>query len=201
MAKTVKKEVIQKAPATKAKAKTITDKKTTAPAKKAKVVKTDIPAKELIKTDKKSSAKKAIIEAISIPIAAEKKTKSKKAALKVDETLLLVDAVTKGMQNLKAKNIVSLDLNAVTSRICDHFVICHAQSSTQVEAIANSIEEFVRKNLGLKPWHKEGFENSEWILLDYVDVVAHIFQEEKRGFYKLEDLWADAVRTEYDNVE
>ena len=81
----------------------------------------------------------------------------------------------------------------------DYFVICHAQSKTQVSAIAAKILDDLRANHQVTPYHYEGFENAEWILIDYIDVVVHVFLEPKREFYKLEALWADAERTSYED--
>ncbi len=104
----------------------------------------------------------------------------------------IADCIAKGMIEKKAKNIVSIDFSKFQNTMFSRFVICHGTSRTQVEAIADAVEEMVRKATGQKPFHREGFQNAEWILLDYFDVVAHIFQEKYRNFYKLEDLWADA---------
>ncbi len=112
----------------------------------------------------------------------------------------LVTAIIMGIQEVKGKEIVHLDLRHVANTVCDHFIICHGDSDTQVEAIANSVERFGLERAGDKPWHSEGLANAEWILLDYVDVVVHIFHREKRGYYAIEDLWADAVRQNYPNV-
>lgn len=108
---------------------------------------------------------------------------------------MLADIVVHGMEERKAQEIVKLNLGQLQNSITDYFVICHGTSRTQVEAIADSVEAEVKKAVGLSPWHREGFENCEWILLDYFDVVVHIFQAETRSFYQLERLWADAVRT------
>lgn len=108
------------------------------------------------------------------------------------ESLILAEAVIDGILEKKGKDIISLDLSNVKNSVCNFFVICHGTSRTHVEAIADSIEDQVRTKLKEKPWHREGIENAEWILLDYVDVVAHIFQEKTREFYHLEKLWADA---------
>lgn len=116
---------------------------------------------------------------------------------KTDDGLALCDIIVKGMEEKKAQNIVVMDLRKLTSASTDFFVICQGQSDTQVDAIANSIEDEVLKALKEKPWHKEGFQNAEWILLDYVNVVAHVFLEEQRNFYALEDLWGDAEITKY----
>ena len=85
-----------------------------------------------------------------------------------------------------------LDLRNIFSSVTDYFVVCHADSSTQVRAIANSVEEEIFKATQQEPWRKEGLQFGEWILLDYVDVVIHIFRTDKREFYGVEDLWGDA---------
>src|ERR1035437_7757667 len=110
----------------------------------------------------------------------------------VDKLSLLTDTIVEGMQNKKAKHIVSLDLRKLNNRVVDKFVVCHGENDRQVEAIAREVEENVAKTLNEKPWHREGFENKEWILLDYVNIVVHIFLEEKRDFYAIEELWGDA---------
>ena len=112
----------------------------------------------------------------------------------------LVDAVVQGMQEVKAKDIVDLDLREVPNTVCDHFIICHGDSTTQVEAIARSVEKFTLQKAGEKPWHSEGRQRADWILLDYVDVVVHIFLRDTRAFYALDQLWADAIRNTYENV-
>jgi ribosome-associated protein len=112
----------------------------------------------------------------------------------------LVDAIVKGIQEVKGKDIVHLDMRGVPNSVCEHFVICHGDSTTQVDAIYGSVEKMVREQIAEKPWHTEGQSNREWILMDYVNVVVHIFLRDKRGFYALEDLWGDAARKAYDNV-
>jgi ribosome-associated protein len=113
----------------------------------------------------------------------------------------LTRLIVEGMEDTKAKNIVILDLQDIEHTITNYFVICHGSSKPQLEAIADSIIGKTIKNLKAKPWHKEGSENAEWILLDYVDVVVHIFREDKRNFYQLEKLWADAAITHHDYKE
>lgn len=117
--------------------------------------------------------------------------------VKKDSSDILTEVIVKGMEEKKAENIVVLNLKKINNAVCDYFVICEGSSNTHVDAIADSIIEEVRKTLNEKPYHKEGFENAEWILLDYVNVVAHVFQPEKRAFYNLEDLWADAETINY----
>ncbi len=118
-----------------------------------------------------------------------------------DDTKTLLNNIVAAMQEKKARNIISLDLTKVTDSVTNYFVICHAQSSTQVDAIYDNILDEVQKNCGIKPFHREGTENSEWILIDYFDIVVHIFRENIREFYKLEELWADAVLEEYKSEE
>jgi ribosome-associated protein len=112
----------------------------------------------------------------------------------------LVDAVVDGIQEVKGKDVVHLDLRDVPNTVCDHFVVCHGDSPTQVDAIVRSVEKVVRERTGEKPWHMEGERNAEWVLLDYVDVVVHIFHRDRRAYYALENLWGDASRTSYENV-
>ncbi len=115
---------------------------------------------------------------------------------KRSESEILTDTVVKGLIDKKGNDILSLKLADLSNSVSDYFVICHGTSRTHVEALADSVERQVKTKLGFKPWHREGLENAEWILLDYVDVVVHIFQEETRKFYNLEKLWADAeIRT------
>ncbi|MDX9941563.1 MAG: ribosome silencing factor [Bacteroidales bacterium] len=114
---------------------------------------------------------------------------------KKDEAQTLVDSIVKGIQEKKGLEIVILDLAKLNSTVCDYFVICHGSSRPHVGAIADSVEAEARKATGYGPRRREGFSNAEWILLDYLDVVVHVFQEPVRQFYKLEALWADAPRT------
>lgn len=108
----------------------------------------------------------------------------------------LKDAIIQGIADKKGKNIVCLNMSKVAESICDYFVICEGDSSIQVDTIARSVEETVFKATGEDVFHKEGYENGEWIVLDYVDVVVHIFQPQVRSFYNLESLWADAESEE-----
>lgn len=116
-----------------------------------------------------------------------------------DETILLVEQIVSAMQEKKARNIVSMDLSAIANAVTRFFVVCHAPSKTQVDAIYDNIIEIVRKQSNIKPFNAEGYENSEWILIDYVDVVVHVFQEGIRSFYHLEDLWGDTVLTAHES--
>ena len=122
-------------------------------------------------------------------------------AKKISESELLCRAIVEGMQENKAKEIVVLDLRHLSSAVCDFFVLCSGESSTQVDGISNAVTRFTRKNLKEKPWHIEGKTNSEWILLDYISVVAHIFYKDARHFYQIEDLWSDAKREDIPNLD
>lgn len=113
----------------------------------------------------------------------------------------IVRQVVAAMQEKKAKNIVSLNLTSLPDAVAGYFVICHASSKTQAVAIYDFVEETVTKNCGEHPYHREGYENAEWILIDYVNVVVHIFLEETRNFYNLEGLWADAEMKRYNGYE
>ena len=107
-----------------------------------------------------------------------------------DEVLLR--SVVKGIYNKNGQDVLKIDLRKLENRITDYFVICHGTSVTQVDSICNSVEEAARKEAGEKPIHIEGLDNCFWVLLDYGNVVVHIFLEKYRNFYSLESLWADA---------
>jgi ribosome-associated protein len=108
----------------------------------------------------------------------------------------LSEVIVKGMQEKKATDIVVLDLRKVKNAVADFFVICSGNSDKQLDAIADSVDLEVYKALKENPWHTEGKNNKEWMLLDYIDVVAHVFKKERRDFYSLERLWGDADITE-----
>ena len=108
------------------------------------------------------------------------------------ESTSISELVIYGIQEKKGNDIVRLDLRNINSSVADYFVVCHAESSTQVKAIAQSVEDEVFKALKQDPWRKEGLQNADWIVLDYIDVVVHIFKTDKREFYGIEDLWGDA---------
>ena len=199
MAKTVKAKSAP-APAKKAVKKTVkaAPKKTKAAAPKKTAAKSPIKkvaskTKAVAASPKKTAAKKPLKKVESK--AAEIAVSAKKPAIKKvanGESEVLADLVIKGILEKKGKEIVSFDLRNLKSTVSDFFIICHADSPNQVTAIADSVEETVRKANGEKPWHSEGYENAEWLLMDYSNVVVHIFRTEQREFYGLEKLWADA---------
>lgn len=174
--KKIKKAVAKKAPAktTKATAKKVVKKV----AKPTATSSTKAPAKAVAKKKAEKPVKKAVVKK-------QEDSPSQK----------LVDSVVEGILEIKGKNISVLDLRNIQSRVCDYYIICQADSSTQVSAIADSVQHIVKKNLNERPYHSEGFQNSEWVLIDYVNVVVHVFQSHIREFYNLEGLWADAEVT------
>lgn len=107
----------------------------------------------------------------------------------------LLACIIKGIEDVKGADIDILDLRDIENTVCDYFIVCNGNSNTQVVAISNSIQKVVSKELHEKPWHVEGLENAEWVLMDYVNVVIHIFQKHVREFYAIESLWGDAKTT------
>ena len=114
----------------------------------------------------------------------------------------MTDIIARGLFEMKGEKVALIDLRNIESRMCDWFVISHAPSTRQVDSLAWSVEDVVRKETGVKPYHVEGKENCIWVLLDYGDILVHIFQQPYRDFYDLESLWADG-RVTYleDNAE
>ncbi|HZB13821.1 MAG TPA: ribosome silencing factor [Chryseolinea sp.] len=108
----------------------------------------------------------------------------------------LSDVIVKGMQEKKASDIVVMDLRKIKNAVADFFVICSGNSDKQLDAISDSIDAEVFKKFQENPWHTEGKNNKEWMLLDYINVVAHVFRKDRREFYALERLWGDADITE-----
>lgn len=107
----------------------------------------------------------------------------------------LITTIISGIEEVKGKEITLLDLREIENTVCDYFIICEGTSNTQVNAIVNSIQKQVSKTTKDKPWHIEGTENAEWILMDYVNVVVHVFQKHIREYYDIESLWGDAKTT------
>lgn len=109
-----------------------------------------------------------------------------------DGTDVLLESAIKGIFGKNGQNVLKIDLRLLENRITDFFIICHASSTTQVGSLCESVDETVRKSIGEKALHIEGLDNKFWVLLDYGNVIVHIFLEEYRNFYSLESLWADA---------
>ncbi|MFQ3181373.1 MAG: ribosome-associated protein [Polaribacter sp.] len=108
----------------------------------------------------------------------------------------LISVIIQGIEEVKGENIQLLDLREIENTVCDYFIICSGNSNTQVKAISGSVQKLVSKQIKDKPWHIEGENNAEWILMDYVHVAVHVFQKQIRDFYDLESLWGDAQITE-----
>lgn len=121
--------------------------------------------------------------------------------VKMNKTKALVATIIKGIQEKKGKDIVVADLTAIDDSICDYFIICQGNSPTQLEAIVRSVAEVAEKDLHEKPVGLDGFRNSEWVAMDYVDVMVHVFLPTVREFYQLENLWADAKLTTIPNLD
>lgn len=157
------------------------------------VIKKKTVAKKEAKADtkivKKSTEKKA----------ASKKVTPKKELEIINPTELALKTIVEAILDKKGKNVCSLDLTKIGTSICDHFVICNADSTTNVLAICDNIEDELIKKCKLKPIRQQGKENAFWIIMDYGDIVVHIFQTEYREFYRLEDLWADAIIKTYED--
>jgi ribosome-associated protein len=116
---------------------------------------------------------------------------------RIKNTDLLITEIIKGIEDVKGEHITLMDLREIENTVCDYFIICDGTSNTQVSAISASIQKNVGKKVKEKPWHVEGENFAEWILLDYVDVVVHVFQKPTREFYNIEELWGDAKITTF----
>ena len=108
----------------------------------------------------------------------------------------LLDEIIRGIENVKGENIQQMDLREIENTPCEFFVICSGNSNTQVAAIVNSVQKTVSKALQEKPLHTEGLEVAEGVLMDYVNIVVHVFQKQTREFYNIEELWGDAISTQ-----
>ncbi len=160
--------------------------KKAAPLKKAVAKKTTTVAKKkaLTKRDKVALPKSPTKARVKVQIEDSKLTK-------------LHDTIIDGLLNKKAQNIVSIDLRHIPDAVANFFIICEGEATTQIRAIADSVEELVRLKLNDRPWHVEGMANMDWIIVDYVNVVVHIFKGEVRKFYQLEELWSDGIVKQY----
>jgi ribosome-associated protein len=176
---------VKKAAPKKASAKKASPKKAAAK----KTVKKPLTEKEELQKEANRIANTENKKKVSSGAKRPKKSSSK------EETTSLLDAIVEGMQEKKGKNITIINLIGLEHRVADYFVICDADSNTHVNAIADTLEESVMKKTGEKPYRSEGRQNSEWILIDYVNIVAHVFMRETREFYNIEGLWADGEVT------
>ena len=116
------------------------------------------------------------------------------------DTKKLYYSILEGLFSKKGQNVVEINLLEVKNSICEYFIICHGESNIQVKSITESIEEKVKDNLNVSAWHKEGTDNLQWVLLDYGEIIVHVFQKPYRDYYNLEELWADGKIKEIEDV-
>jgi ribosome-associated protein len=125
-------------------------------------------------------------------------TSRKKATARLNKNSKIFKTIIKAIQEKKGENILSLDLRKIHEAVADFFIICEATNQPQIRAITDFIEEEVKKKCGESPYHYEGKEKMQWVIIDYVNVVVHIMMPEQRKFYKLEEMWSDATVEEHD---
>ncbi len=124
--------------------------------------------------------------------------KRKSAAQRLTKSSKIIKTIIAAIQDKKGENIVSLDLRKINEAVADFFIICEAGNQPQIRAISENVERLVNEKCGEDPYHHEGLSTLQWVLIDYVNVVVHVMLGETRKFYKLEDMWSDAVREEHD---
>lgn len=125
-------------------------------------------------------------------------SRRKNSIVRLNSNSKILKIIVKAIQEKKGESIVSLDLRKIPEAISDYFIVCEASSTTQVRAIADFVQEMVKKQTGELPYHHEGYQVMQWVLIDYINVVVHVMQPDTRKFYKLEEMWSDAVLQEYD---
>ena len=124
--------------------------------------------------------------------------KRKKGAARLNKNSKIFKTIIKAIQEKKGERVVSLDLRKIHEAVADFFIVCQASNQPQIRAITDFVEQEVKKKSGESPYHHEGKENMQWVILDYVNIVVHIMMPEQRKFYKLEEMWSDAVHEEHD---
>ena len=125
-------------------------------------------------------------------------TRKKKSTVRLTKNSKLIKTIINAIQEKKGENILSLDLRKVNEAVADFFIICEAGSQPQVRAISEFVEQEIQEKCNESPYRHEGMKNLQWVLIDYVNVVVHVMLEETRKFYKLEEMWSDAVTNEHD---
>jgi ribosome-associated protein len=125
-------------------------------------------------------------------------TNRKKSAARLTKNSKIIKTIITAIQEKKGENIISLDLRKINEAVSDFFIVCEASSSIQVKAIAENVEDRVKEKCEENPYHHEGFQQLQWVLIDYVNVVVHVMQTETRKFYQLEEMWSDAASDEHD---
>ena len=125
-------------------------------------------------------------------------TRKRNSVVRLTKNSKIFKAIIKAIQEKKGENIISLDLRKIPEAVADFFIICEAASTTQVKAIADEVEEEVKRNCDELPYKHEGRQTFQWVLIDYVNVVVHVMLPENRRFYQLEDMWSDAPQDNYE---
>lgn len=125
--------------------------------------------------------------------------RKKSGTTKLTKNSKIFKSIIKAIQEKKGENIVALDLRKIPEAVADFFVICEATSTIQIKAIADFVEETVKRDCGENPYKHEGYSALQWVLIDYVNIVVHIMQPETRKFYKLEEMWSDGALTEHND--
>ena len=125
-------------------------------------------------------------------------TRKKKSTVRLTKNSKLIKTIINAIQEKKGENIISLDLRKVNEAVADFFIICEAGNQPQVRAISEFVEQEIKEKCNESPYRHEGMKNLQWVLIDYVNVVVHVMLEETRKFYKLEEMWSDAVTHEHD---
>jgi ribosome-associated protein len=123
--------------------------------------------------------------------------RKKKTATRLTKSSKIIKTIIAAIQEKKGENIISLDLRKINEAVADFFIIAEASNQPQIRAIAENVEQKVKEKCEENPYHHEGLKNLQWVLIDYVNVVVHVMLKDTRGFYKLEDMWSDAVSTDH----
>ena len=124
--------------------------------------------------------------------------RKRKSAARLTKSSKIIKTIIAAIQDKKGENIISLDLRKINEAVADFFIICEAGNPPQIKAIAENVERKVKERCEEYPWHHEGYKTLQWVLLDYVNVVVHVMLPETRRFYKLEEMWSDAVAQEFE---
>jgi ribosome-associated protein len=125
-------------------------------------------------------------------------TNRKKSATRLTKSSKIIKTIIAAIQEKKGENIISLDLRKINEAVADFFIVCEASNQPQIKAIADNVQYRVKEACDENPYHHEGFQSLQWVLIDYVNVVVHIMQPETRKFYQLEEMWSDAAAAEHD---
>jgi ribosome-associated protein len=126
-------------------------------------------------------------------------TSRDKKVTRLTKSSKILKTIIKAIQDKKGERMVLLDLRKIPEAVADFFLVCEATTNVQVRAIAHNVEDEVKKEIGEIPYRHEGHQNMQWVLIDYVNIVVHVFQPEQRKFYRLEEMWSDAEATEYED--